>query len=61
MLVRWSTPMDNATINVRGYVAPIGPDRRVGSMAAGDDHAGPFARRFVARPGRAPRRLAAGR
>jgi hypothetical protein len=25
MLVRWSTPMDNASINVRGYVAPAGP------------------------------------
>jgi hypothetical protein len=25
MLVRWSTPMDNASINVRGYEAPSGP------------------------------------
>ena len=25
MLVRWSTPMDNATINLRGYAAPLGP------------------------------------
>ena len=25
MLVRWSTPLDNASINVRGYVAPSGP------------------------------------
>ena len=25
MLVRWSTPMDNATINLRGYEAPLGP------------------------------------
>jgi hypothetical protein len=24
-LVRWSTPMDNASINVRGYVPPSGP------------------------------------
>lgn len=25
MLVRWSTPMDNAAINVRGFVPPVGP------------------------------------
>jgi hypothetical protein len=25
MLVRWSTPMDNAAINVRGFVPPAGP------------------------------------
>jgi len=25
MLVRWSTPLDNASINGRGYVAPSGP------------------------------------
>lgn len=25
MLVRWSTPMDNATLNLRGYVPPVGP------------------------------------
>jgi hypothetical protein len=25
MLVRWSMPLDNAAINVRGYVPPIGP------------------------------------
>ena len=25
MLVRWSTPMDNATLNLRGWVPPVGP------------------------------------
>lgn len=25
MLVRWSTPTDNAELNIRGYVAPLGP------------------------------------
>ena len=25
MLVRWSTPLDNASINLRGYVPPAGP------------------------------------
>lgn len=25
MLVRWSTPIDNAELNARGYVAPVGP------------------------------------
>jgi hypothetical protein len=25
MLVRWSTPIDNAELNIRGYVAPSGP------------------------------------
>jgi hypothetical protein len=25
MLVRWSTPLDNAELNIRGYVAPVGP------------------------------------
>lgn len=25
LLVRWSTPLDNAAINMRGYVPPIGP------------------------------------
>lgn len=25
LLVRWSTPLDNAAINMRGYVPPVGP------------------------------------
>jgi hypothetical protein len=25
MLVRWSTPMDNASLNLRGWVPPVGP------------------------------------
>ena len=25
LLVRWSTPVDNATLNLRGYVPPVGP------------------------------------
>lgn len=25
MLVRWSTPTDNAELNIRGFVAPVGP------------------------------------
>jgi hypothetical protein len=25
MLVRWSTPIDNAELNIRGYVPPVGP------------------------------------
>jgi hypothetical protein len=25
LLVRWSTPTDNATLNLRGYVPPVGP------------------------------------
>ena len=33
----------------------LGPDRRVGPVAAGDDHPGPLARWLVARPRRPPR------